>query len=442
MKVFKLLTLIIFYLIIFAIQPALSNNKIVEERGGKKVKAVKYENSDWKLIVDGKPYFIKGVVFNPVLIGESPGESTMRDWMYYDENNNGKNDVAYDVWVDKNKNDVQDKDEIAIGDFQILKDMGCNTIRLYHVPSDNPILGDIYRKNPSVQLQYDHPVNKELLRSLYKDYGILVIMGNFMGSWTIGSGTTWDEGCDYTNPLHKENIKKSVQAMVEDNKDEPYVLMWLLGNENNIATWSKCNAREHPKEYLQFVNEIAKMVHQMDPDHPVAICEGFMSTDLKLYKDYIPEIDIVAYNAYMGEYGFGFLWKETKREFDRPVFISEYGLFAYNTKDGETEEQQLKYHKGCFNDIMSNKAGGNPSLPKKCVGNSIGGCIFDYIDRWYMDGRPLEHNAGEKYWSFSPDHRDHEEYFGITSMGDGKHNIFKRQLRSSYYFYKEKWANQ
>ena len=59
----------------------------------------------------------------PVKIGESPGIATMRDWMYYDDNKNGKNDVAYEVWVDKNKNNLQDKDEKAVGDFQILKEM-------------------------------------------------------------------------------------------------------------------------------------------------------------------------------------------------------------------------------------------------------------------------------------------------------------------------------
>lgn len=442
MRFFKLLTWAMFFLAVFFLallgtQIGFADKKIIEVRGGMKVKAVKYENGDWQLLVDGKPYFIKGVIFTPVMIGESPGKATMRDWMYYDEDKNGKNDIGYDVWVDKNKNNVQDADEVPVGDFKILKDMGCNTIRLYHLPSDNPILGDIYKKNPSIQLQFDHSVNKELLTFLYKTYGIRVIMGNFLGSWTIGSGTSWEEGCDYTNPSHKENIKKSVQAMVEDNKDEPYVLLWLLGNENNIATWSNCNARTHYKEYLQLVNEIAGMIHKIDPNHPVALCEGYKIADLNLYKEYIPEIDIIAYNAYMGRWGFGTLWRTTKREFDRAVFICEYGLFAYNTKDGYSQEQQLEYHKGCYADLMANKA---KSKSSKGVGNCIGSVIFDYLDRWYMDGMPFEQNPGTKPWPFSVDRLDHEEYFGITSMGDGEHNIFKRQLRAAYYFYKQKWT--
>ena len=133
--------------------------EIVEQRGGK-VKVVKYDDGTWQLLVNNKPYFIKGVMFVPVKIGESPDQATMRDWMYYDDNNDGINDIAYQTWVDENKNNRQDPDEEVKGDFQLLKDMGCNTIRVYHVASDNPILGDLYKTNPSTALQFDHPVNK------------------------------------------------------------------------------------------------------------------------------------------------------------------------------------------------------------------------------------------------------------------------------------------
>ncbi|MHB9154186.1 MAG: glycoside hydrolase family 2 TIM barrel-domain containing protein [Endomicrobiales bacterium] len=411
---------------------------IVEERGGERVRVVKYDSGEWELLVGSSPYFIKGVVFTPVAIGESPSESTMQDWMYYDLDGNGRNDIASDVWVDRNKNNRQDRNEPVVGDFRILKDMGCNTVRLYHVASDNPLLGEIYRNDDSIRRQYDHAVNKEVLRTLYSDYGIRVIMGSFAGSWTIGAGATWDEGCDYTNPAHRENIKRSVQAMVEDNRDEPYVLLWLLGNENNIATWSNCNAGKHYREYLQFMNELAQMVHSLDPSRPVALCEGYKPTALPLYKELLPDMDIIAFNAYLGKWGFGTLWKQVKRTYDRPVFISEYGIFSYNIKDGDNEDQQREYHQGCYKDFMKNRAGVVPAG----AGNCIGGCIFDYLDRWYMDGTPETQNPGARHWPCSPDQLDHEEYFGVTSMGDGKDTLFKRQLKSAYFFYQEQWREK
>ena len=76
--------------------------KIKQERGGSEVKAVQYKNGDWQLLVDGKPWFIKGVVYGPVRIGEDPGAGTMSDWMTYDIDGNGKNDLMYDVWAHPN----------------------------------------------------------------------------------------------------------------------------------------------------------------------------------------------------------------------------------------------------------------------------------------------------------------------------------------------------
>ncbi|MHC4122176.1 MAG: glycoside hydrolase family 2 TIM barrel-domain containing protein [Planctomycetota bacterium] len=434
MKNFKIIVSVTIF-IILSISCGNTPN-IVEERGGR-VKVVKYYNNTWQLLVDEKPYFIKGVVFVPVKIGEDPGEATMRDWMYYDDDNDGKNDIAYQTWLDKNKNNKRDFGENIEGDFKFLKDMGCNTIRLYHVASNNLILGDIYKKNASTALQFDHSVNKELLRRLYKDYGIMVIMGNFLGAWTIGSGASWEEGTDYANSRHRANIKKSVQAMILDNKDEPYVLMWLLGNENNIATWSRCNAQKEPEAYAKLVGELAEMIHELDPKHPVAVCDGDNFNTLRQYAKHAQAVDIIAYNSYRGKYGFGTLWKAAKSIFDRPIFISEFGMFSYNTDVGEDENLQLEYIRGCWRDIVLNSAE-YYERDKRFTGNSLGGVIFDWVDRWYMDGTPYIHNEGFRNWD-SPDGLLHEEWFGIMSKGDGSDSLM-RQKRKTYDYFKDVWS--
>lgn len=407
------------------------------EKKDARVRVIKNSNGTWELLVNNKPYFIKGVVFSPVKIGEDPGSASMRDWMYYDDNNDEINDVAFQSWLDTNANNKKDANEEDIGDFRLLKEMGCNTIRLYHVPSDNPILGDIYKSNSSTALQFGHPVNKELLRKLYKDFGIMVIMGNFVGSWTIGSGASWDEGTDYNNPRHVENIKKSVKAMVLDNKDEPYVLMWLLGNENNIADWSRCNAKAAPKAYAKLIGQLAEMIHKLDPQHPVAVCDGDSFNTLPAYAKYAQEIDILAFNSYRGAFGFGNLWKECKRTFDKPVFISEFGAAAYNINTGEEEDYQLNYINGCWRDIVQNSSR-YYEKGKKLSGNSLGAVVFDWIDRWYMDGSPSGHNPGRRYFN-SPDNLRHEEWFGIVSMGDGNDWLL-RHKRKTYNYLKDIWS--
>lgn len=225
--------------------------------------------------------------------------------------------------------------------------------------------------------------------------------------------------------------------MVLDNKDEPYVLMWLLGNENNLGDWLHCNASQNPEAYAKLIGELAEMIHKLDPEHPVAVCDGDNFNTLKEYAKYAPGLDIVSYNSYRGEYGFVFLWKEVKRTFDRPVFISEFGIFAYNINIGEEQDYQLKYIKGCWRDIVRNSAL-HYDPAKRVSGNSIGGVVFDWLDRWYMDGTPSEHNPGTRHWEESLDHLRHEEWFGIMSMGDGS-NWLARHKRKVYDYLKDAW---
>jgi beta-glucuronidase len=382
----------------------------IKRRLGKgKVHLVQYETGDWQLIVDKKPFVIKGITYTPTKVGESPDEKTMTNWMENDFNHNGKIDGPYDAFVDKNKNNKQDPDEPAVGDFKLMRDMGVNTIRVYHQP---------------------FKVNKELLRDLYKTYGIRVIMGDFLGKYALGSGAPWNPGTDYNSEEHKKNMLESVTKMVLEFKDEPFILFWLLGNENVYGY--ACNANTYPDEFFKFANEVAKTIKAIDPQHPVAIGSGDILYLDKYGKD-TPDIDIFGANAYRGDYGFGRLWKSVKEETDKPTFITEFGCPAYYEGKSleEAEELQAKYHQGSWEDIQGNMAfaGG--------AGNSIGACLFEWLDEWWKQYEPFVHDKRGVAMGPFPDGYFHEEWFGICGQGDGKSSPFLRQLRKSYYMYKK-----
>ncbi|MBI3315595.1 MAG: hypothetical protein HYZ87_01285 [Candidatus Omnitrophica bacterium] len=221
-----------------------SGLNVLKTVGTGSVQLLQYENRHWRLQVDGKPFLVKAVAYSPTPIGETPDRDYNLDsWMTTDLNQNGKIDGPYDSWVDKNRNNKQDPDEPVVGDFRLLKEMGVNTIRLYH-----------------------HALNKELLRALYKEYGIRVIMGDLLGMYAVGSGAEWYKGTDYTDPVQREKMKESVRKMVEEYKDEPYLLMWMLGNETNygqvgnpaqekVGTGSQAGTQ--PEALYKFANEAA-----------------------------------------------------------------------------------------------------------------------------------------------------------------------------------------
>ncbi len=387
-------------------------NKVKKMVGTGKVQLAQYENGHWQMLVDEKPFIIKGITYTPTKIGQSPDKGTVVSWMYEDTDKNGLPDGPYDAWVDANHNDQQDPDEPTVGDFKLLKDMGTNTIRLYHQP---------------------FKLDKEFLRKMYQDYGFHVVMGDFLGKYTLGSRATWIEGTDYANPEHQKNMMESVRNMVMEFKDEPYILVWVLGNENNYGVAS--NADKNPEAYFKFVNEVAKMIKSIDPNHPVAICNGD-TLYLDVFAKYAPDVDIYAANVYRGDYGFGSFWEQVFDATGKPAFITEYGCPAYarNLTQDQAEEAQANYHRGNWLDIEANIAG-----RAEGVGNALGGIVFEWMDEWWKNYEPFYHDKKSDAIGPFPGGYYYEEWFGLTSQGKGTHSPFLRQLRKSYLAYKEMW---
>jgi beta-glucuronidase len=353
--------------------------------GGGRTQLIQFENNHWQLRVDGKPFVIKGVTYAPTKIGQSPDKGTLVSWMYEDDNKNGKPDGPYDAWVDKNQNNTQDSDEPVVGDFQLMKEMGVNTIREYHQP---------------------FKPNKELLRKMHEEYGFYVIMGDFLGKYTLGSGADWSKGTDYQNEEHKKNMMESVRSMVMEYKDEPFILMWLIGNENNYGVAS--NADKKPEAYFEFVNEVAKMIKSIDPNHLVAICNGD-TLYLDIFAEYGRDVDIYSANVYRGDYGFGAYWEQVMDAAGKPAFVTEYGCPAYArhlTKE-QAEKAQAEYHQGNWLDIEANFAG-----RKDGTGNALGGVAFEWTDEWWKNYEPFYHDRKSDAIGPFPGGFYYEEWFG------------------------------
>ncbi len=387
------------------------------------VKVIK-SSEGWQLLKDGQPFFIKGVCHSGLNeIGKSSHDNSMRDWMIVDDDHDGRIDLAYQTWLDENRNNKQDKDEKPVGDFKLMKAMGVNTIRLYHHASSDP---DVQTINPG-NLLYSHAPNKKLLRQMYDQTGMMVMMGDLLGAYTIGSGAPWLEGTDYRDPDQCAKMMRSVHDMVMEFKDEPYILVWALGNENNLEQFTHTNAARYPVEYARFVNSVAKYIKQLDPNHPVCLVNG-ETVFLEVYKEYAPDVDIIGLNSYRHWQGFNTLWKEVDAKFGKPVLISEYGTI-HPPVDPKTrilnEERQAQIHKDCWEDIAAHKAGA------KSPGNALGGFAFVWVDDWWQSGNPYYHDLTADEFNF--------EWHGLLSQGDGKHSPLMRQPREVYYMYKELW---
>ena len=187
-----------------------------------------------------------------------------------------------------------------MADGELMKNMGVNTVRFYR-DGNNP--GEV----------------KKVIGELYQRYGIRSIMGSWLGFWDY-------PGPFYADKAFQEKIKKEVLAMVNNYKDEPGILLWILGNENNYSFAGQINpwsSEDIDKEkdpikqktmraaiYYSFVNDLAREIKKADPNHPVALGNGEL-IGLDVASTVCPDIDLVACIIYRGK-TFGNLFNSLK----------------------------------------------------------------------------------------------------------------------------------
>ncbi len=253
--------------------------------------------------------------------------------------------------------------------------------------------------------------------------------------------------------------------MVSLYKDEPGLLLWVLGNENNYSCMGQLNpwsSEEINKEtdpakqrvlrakiYYSFVNDIAKAVHRIDKNHPVALGNGEL-VGLDIASTVCPDIDLVACIIYRGK-TFGNIFKYLKATFDKPILLSEFGADAYDAYlKKEDQNMQAFFLESQWRQIYENIANN-----KKGAGNCLGGAIFEWSDEWWKhnesDPSTWDIHDTESNWSNGSYYFDirvkdnknmNEEWFGLVALSqDLENGINKRSPRKAYYVIREFWKN-
>jgi len=370
----------------------------------------KLKNGNYRLMVDRKPYAVKGVCYSPVAIGQSH---------------------EYDWWSDPHKPWLKDG--------KLMQDMGVNTIRLYQAHEDSEEV-------------------KQVIRDMYQLYGIRTILGHWLGFW------------EYPCPLYadkdfQDKIKKEVLDMVNMYKNEPGVLLWILGNENNYSCFGRVNpwsSEELDKEpdlqkrnylrakiYYSFLNELAQEIHKIDPNHPVALGNGEL-VGLDIANKACPDVDLVACIIYRGR-TFGNLFKSLKSTFDKPILLSEIGADSYDAYlNKEDQDMQAFFLEAQWRQIYANLAN-----VKNGAGNCVGGTIFEWMDEWWKhnpsEAEGWKSQNAEAGWSSGSYYFDikapgnmnmNEEWFGIVAQSaELEGGINKRVPKKAYYVIREFWKN-
>jgi hypothetical protein len=162
-------------------------------------------------------------------------------------------------------------------------------------------------------------------------------------------------GFDYSNENAVNEQYKRMKEIVKTYKDHPALLMWAIGNEldhipgnddYNLTMWNA-------------VNDIAKMIHEEDGNHPaMAVVGRGNNTKMKYLVARCPDVDLLGINTYadiaeipawLREYG----W-------NKPYAVTEWGPSGHwqvpRTKWGvvieETSTEKARVYKERYEEVI------------------------------------------------------------------------------------------
>ncbi|MCK5282800.1 MAG: thrombospondin type 3 repeat-containing protein [Nanoarchaeota archaeon] len=296
--------------------------------------------------------------------------------------------------------------EIYNRDFALLRDMNANTIRTWAKVTNSTFLDAAYNNG---------------------NQSIYVIMGFYIPN------TYEDPNIDYSDPATIESIKNEFSDYVTQFKDNPSVLMWALGNENNM------HYDGNIAEWYYLANELAKVAYEVEGNnyHPVTIINGDIGYigDAASNADdaTLTHVDAWAANTYKG-YSFGSYFDEYASYTSRPLWISEYGIDALdNTINQEYQQTQADWAVNLWQEIADSNI-------------VLGGTLMEYSDEWVKDWEtddPCVHTTNCAYETIMhPDGCSNEEWYGIMWIEedpyDGVNLMHPRQV---YYALQSEFAD-
>ncbi|MFF5563356.1 discoidin domain-containing protein [Streptomyces sp. NPDC012623] len=147
------------------------------------------------------------------------------------------------------------------------------------------------------------------------------------GFWLQPGGGPGSGGCvDYlTDTTYKNNMLAEFPAWVNTYKDHPGVLMWNVGNESVLGLQNCYGGTELERQrdaYTTFVNEIAKRIHAVDPNHPVTSTDAWTGA-WPYYKRNAPDLDLYAVNSYGDVCNIRRTWEDGG--YTKPYIVTEGG---------------------------------------------------------------------------------------------------------------------
>ncbi len=189
-------------------------------------------------------------------------------------------------------------------------------------------------------------------------YGLTVLMGLDV--------TSERHGFNYDDTAAVGKQLARLREEVLKYKDHPALLAWGIGNELNLQY-------KNPNVW-DAVNNISKMIHQLDPNHPTTtVLAGINKTLVDFIKERTTDIDLLAINTYGG---LATLPRTIRQSgWNGAYMVTEWG------PTGHWESSQTSW-KSSIEESSSEKAAVYKSRYEFSIEKDKDKCIGSYVFLW------------------------------------------------------------
>lgn len=224
---------------------------------------------------------------------------------------------------------------VDFGSIKSLADFGGNAFRTWRVNNGEK-------------------TGREILDEAH-EYGLMVCMGLEVERER--------HGFDYDDHEAVAQQMSDIKKDILELKDHPALLMWGIGNELNLR-------HTNPKVW-DAVNDISKMIHEIDPNHPTTtMLAGAEPDEIKLVVARCPDLDLLSFQIY-GEINKlpDFLQKS---DYQGAYMITEWGATGHWECENTNWDRPIEANSSAkANDYHSRYLNYIAADTKQCIGSFV-----------------------------------------------------------------------